>query len=170
MPEYIVPEAALNIAVYGNAGMPYRDLTYCIPCKRLEANVSRFHFTDQQIVDAAIPQFAGDRSSIERWSHYPAVCGIYFLVSEKKIIYVGMSNRIPRRIFQHRDNMMPFDSLAWFEAPEFFIKDIESYYIHRIEPPMNTYTHYSDNFSDYAARLDAIGRKPSATQPAYLKD
>jgi hypothetical protein len=141
--QYVVPAAALNAAVFGYDRMPHQDEFYPAPEQWLEANASRFQFTDQQILDAAIPQFLGNRCSIERWCQYPQVCGIYFLVANKEIIYVGQSNCIPRRIFQHRDNLVGFDSLAWFEVPELFLNSIETYYITRIRPLLNGCAHRS---------------------------
>lgn len=157
MSDYVVPEAALN--VFENAQEWYinrfpSDEAYPLPIKWLEANASRFHFTDKQILDAAMPQFQGDRCSIERWSHYPRVCGIYFLVCNKQIVYVGQSNCIPRRIFQHRDNLVEFDSLSWFEAPMIWLKDIESYYIDRIKPPYNGFWVYHGDFEQFACKFD----------------
>lgn len=137
MSEYVVPAAVLNVVHYGHARMPHSDQFRADAQEWLDANASRFHFTDAQLIEAAAPQFPGCGCSIERWSDYPSVCGIYFLVANKEIIYVGQSNRIPRRIFQHRDNLVEFDSLAWFEAPELFLSTIESYYITRIRPRLN---------------------------------
>lgn len=135
--EYVVPAAALNVSTYGHERMPHSDQFHADPQDWLNANASRFQFTDAELIDAAMPQFAGYAHSIERWSQYPHVCGIYFLVANKEIIYIGQSNCIPRRIFQHRDNLVEFDSLTWFECPELFLSTIESYYIARIRPRFN---------------------------------
>jgi hypothetical protein len=151
---YAVPPAVLNVALHEHDTMPCQDDIYRIPDDWLGANTRRFYFTTQQIIEAAKPQFSGDSCSVERWSDYPAVCGIYFLVANKKIVYVGMSNLIPRRIFRHRDNGMSFDSLAWFEAPTMYIKDIEAYYIWRCNPPMNNKWPNSGHFGDAAKLLD----------------
>jgi hypothetical protein len=152
--EYHVPQVTLNTP--SGEPIPYFDEVHPIPNRWLEANVKRFHFTDQQITEAAKPQFEGDWCSIERWCDYPGVCGIYFLVAGKRIVYVGLSNRIPRRIFQHRDNGVEFDSLTWFEAPEFYMKAIEAYYIERIDPPFNTARPRDNEFSRIAKLLDAV--------------
>lgn len=137
MSEYVVPAAALNVSSYDHERMPHSDQFHEDPQEWLDANAARFRFTNDQIIEAAIPQFPGNRCSIERWCQYPHVCGIYFLVSNKEIIYIGQSNLIPRRIFQHRDNLVEFDSLTWFECPELFLSTIESYYIARIRPRFN---------------------------------
>lgn len=163
--QYAVPPAALNVVNYGTATMPCKDEVYSVPDEWLQANASRFHFTDQQIIDAARQQFEGDRSSIVRFYEYPAVCGIYFLVAKKKIIYVGQSNRIPRRIFQHRDNLIEFDSLSWFEAPELYLKDIEGYYIRRISPPLNTDKPGNCYFDKC---VESIGKPVMPTVAPYL--
>lgn len=134
---YIPPAAVLNVSIHGHRKMPSTDEFHADPQEWLDANASRFQFTDDQLISAASPQFAGHRCSIERWSQYTHVCGIYFLVANKEIIYIGQSNLIPRRIFQHRDNFMEFDSLVWFEVPELFLSTIESYYIGRIRPRFN---------------------------------
>lgn len=153
--QYAAQSVALNVCQFGADRMPHTDEIYRVPDDWLKANAKSFHFTNEQIIDAAKPQFEGDSYSVVRFYEYPAVCGIYFLIANGKIFYVGQSNRIPRRIFQHRDNLVPFDSIAWFEAPEFFLKTIEAYYIARIKPPFNADVRYDGQYAELATKFDS---------------
>lgn len=150
--QYVVPPARLNVA-YGNNGdygsMPCSDAVYRIPIEWLKANAKRFHFTEKQILDAAVKEFhAPDLPPMAR------CYGIYFLIRNKEIVYVGMSRDIPGRIDQHKENGMPFDSFAWFEAPENFLRDIEAYYIRRIKPFLNNDYPRSMYFQEAAQQFD----------------
>jgi len=130
--EYIVPAAILNVWSNLLEQLPPTDDTYPIPDLWLEANASRYYFTDSQIIDTAKSEF--DSST----AHRRAACkGIYFLIQNKEIVYVGMSVDMDLRIEQHRKNLVKFDSLTWFEAPKFYLKLIEGYYIRRIRPRLN---------------------------------
>jgi hypothetical protein len=136
--EYIVSPALLNQDCGSGIAMDHQDETYPIPCEWLKANASRFYFTDAQILDAAQPEL---RLS-SKWD----AGGIYFLIRNGKIIYVGKSHNLSLRINQHRRAGVDFDSLTWFEAPQFYLRDIESHYIHRIKPSMNTDTRLTGDF------------------------
>lgn len=147
--EYLVPPAVLNRGRGSFDFMPCQDDIYCIPADWLRANASRFHFTDQQIIDAARPDFIGDNIA-----EYMKCCGLYFLIENNEICYVGQSTNIETRIDQHRKSGMTFDFLTWFETPELFRKAIEAYYIQRIKPRKNTDTPYSKTFGGYVKHLD----------------
>lgn len=162
--QYVVPPARLNVA-YGNNGdygsMPCSDAVYRIPNEWLRANAKRFHFTDQQILDAAVTEFhAPDLPPMAR------CYGIYFLISNKEIIYVGMSKSIDERIDMHRKNRMPFDSFSWFEAPELYLRAIEAYYIHRIQPPLNNDYPIAYGFRELGAQFDT--EPPKKREPKVI--
>lgn len=152
--EYRVPQAVLNIA-YGNNGdygsMPCRDEVYRIPDDWLEANARRFHFTDDQIINAAVAEFEAPNLPT------CARCyGIYFLIEDKRIIYVGQSTSIDNRIHRHRKNGVCFDSFTWFEAPELYLKTIEAYYIRRIDPPLNNDFPLYNKFAKHMEAIDGV--------------
>lgn len=130
--EYYVPVAVLNEARGEYAPIECKDATYRIPDDWLKANASRFYFTDEQIIRAAVPEFRAPNLP-----GYARCFGIYFLIANGRIIYVGESTNLERRLAVHRKNGVPFDSLTWFEAPDLYLKTIEAYYIRRIDPPLN---------------------------------
>ena len=67
--------------------------------------------------------------------------GVYFLIKNKKIIYVGKSNNVIRRIGKHiGDGEKDFDAVTYIEIPKRYVADafhIELSYIQRIKPKEN---------------------------------
>lgn len=110
----------------GYEEFPHKCAKYPIPLDWLKANCRRFYYTEAEIMTAAssdsIPDYVG---------------GIYFLVCNNKIVYVGQSKNISHRIGEHVDSGRKFNKVAWFEAPALFLTDIEMYYIERINPEWN---------------------------------
>lgn len=162
--DYKVPSAVLNVA-YGNNGdygsMPCRDSTYRIPDEWLKANAERFHFTDEQIINSAVSEFSAPDLP-EMASCY----GVYFLIENKEIVYVGQSNDINTRLTQHRENGIVFESFAWFEAPQPYLRAIESYYIHRIQPRLNYDYPRQHDFSTWARQFDK--NPPKKREPVVI--
>lgn len=152
--EYQVPVAVLNVA-YGNNGdygsMPCSDEVYRIPDDWLKANASRFHFTDDQIINAAVAEFEAPNLPT-----YARCYGIYFLIEDKQIIYVGLSTCIDSRLHRHRKNGVGFDSFTWLEAPELYLKTIEAYYIRRIDPPLNNDFPLDNKFAKHMEAIDGM--------------
>jgi hypothetical protein len=150
--KYIVPEAVLNTAWDQPVKMPFNDDMYRIPVKWLEANAKRFHVTNQQIIDAAITL-----DEMDKQRHRYTICGVYFLLDEDRIIYVGMSTNIRWRAKQHLDvAFVPFNRIAWVEAPDMYIRDIESYYIDRIQPHFNLDRKARGYYMKSGAALDQL--------------
>ena len=66
------------------------------------------------------------------------VCGVYFLVSSGKVVYVGSSVNTHARISAHRrSSHKTFDSVLILEMSESIIRDVESKYILMLKPPLN---------------------------------
>ena len=128
MKDYVVQEPRLNYSEDTGVNIIPEDETYPKPHLWLRANASRFYFADEQIINESKKEF----KSSAFWH-----AGIYFLVRDNKIVYVGSSKWVEFRIQQHKENQVEFDSSAWFEAPRIFLREIESYYINRINPPLN---------------------------------
>lgn len=91
------------------------------------------HFaTSEEIVDAAVPM--------------PEVlAGVYFLIRNRKVMYVGSSINIISRIRSHQRTKI-FDSFTFIPLTEFLSDDelgmykilkLESEYIDRLNPPWN---------------------------------
>jgi len=66
------------------------------------------------------------------WNNF---CGVYFLISNKKIVYVGQSKNVYGRISAHKTKV--FDSFALIPCDENEIDVLESLYIHLLQPEQN---------------------------------
>lgn len=62
-------------------------------------------------------------------------CGVYFLIKNNKIVYVGQSVNAPARIPQHTDK--DFDSFAVIRCEKESLDALESLYIHLFKPGLN---------------------------------
>lgn len=148
--EYLVPLAVLNKGRGYFDPMPHQDEVYRIPENWMKANASRFYFTDRQIIDAAEHEFdPGDTCA-----KFTKCCGVYFLIKSGVIVYVGISTHIPDRVDQHMDRGIDFDSITWFEAPELYLREIESYYIRRIQPSINIDLPRYNRFGKWVSHLE----------------
>ena len=67
-------------------------------------------------------------------------CGIYFLIFEKKIVYVGQSTNVFSRIFSHVQ-LKKFDSYVYMPCEKYMLNKLESLYIHFLSPPLNGNLH-----------------------------
>lgn len=61
--------------------------------------------------------------------------GIYFLIQNKKVMYVGQSVSVLRRIGNHFDKK--FDSFAFVPCDKKVLDKLETLYIHLLRPPLN---------------------------------
>lgn len=73
-----------------------------------------------------------------------AVCGVYFLIRNGRIVYVGQSVDIHSRVATHRVARQSirtppkeFDSFSYVECGAENIDIVESLYIHAINPELN---------------------------------
>lgn len=159
-----VPNGVLNQGVRKEHMEAY-DKVFPKPQDWLRANACRFYFTYEQIVTAA----NDDYESVDNCP------GIYFLVRNCEIVYVGLSVQISSRIAKHRVTKGGWDLHAWFEAPPDHLKAIESYYIHRFTPILNGYYPPKSRFGEFVEelvgpeqKLDVI-RKESQKQQRLLE-
>jgi hypothetical protein len=61
--------------------------------------------------------------------------GVYFLINDDKIIYVGQSTNVYARITSHHDKT--FNSFAFIPCEPKVLDGLESLYIHIFRPPLN---------------------------------
>lgn len=100
-----------------------------IPHDWFKNNVAKFIYQVSHIIKEAVPYALNER---------PFASGIYFLFYEKEIIYVGQSGDIRNRMNQHWEKEWDIQYYWCFGGiPKFYIEDVEAYYIHLIEPPLN---------------------------------
>jgi|APGre2960657373_1045057.scaffolds.fasta_scaffold96680_2 hypothetical protein len=62
--------------------------------------------------------------------------GVYFLVLEKRIVYVGQSTNVFTRILTHAQSK-EFDSYVYIPCEKDMLNKLESLYIHFLSPPLN---------------------------------
>lgn len=67
---------------------------------------------------------------------FKKICGVYFLIKDGSVVYVGQSVDIFSRLGSH-ENFLSFDSYAFIECVKCQLDLIESLYIHTLSPPLN---------------------------------
>lgn len=72
---------------------------------------------------------------IDKSLSYGDACGVYFLIKNKKIVYIGQSINIASRVTQHRDK--DFDSVSYVSCDRSELDVLESLYILAYKPPLN---------------------------------
>lgn len=64
--------------------------------------------------------------------------GVYFLIADGEIVYVGKSTNVESRLVNHSFTKAgQFDSYFVIEAPEKFLRDLECRYITALRPKLN---------------------------------
>lgn len=66
------------------------------------------------------------------------VCGVYFLISEGEVLYVGQSRNFYARLSQHMTNApFEFDSFLTTECHPHHLNALEAKFIHELQPRWN---------------------------------
>lgn len=92
-------------------------------------NIGRFLFSRSHIVREAVPYAVNEG---------PWKSGLYFLLCDDEVLYVGKSVEIMRRMNQHKAKGWPFNRYWCFGGiPELYIEHVEAFYIYAFEPPLN---------------------------------
>lgn len=112
-----------------------------VPFKWLEHYARAFHFTDDEIW--------ASRTTADM----PPASGVYFLFNGDECVYIGETQNFPQRMEQHKRNSLPWDSHAYFEVPKFHTREVEAYYIRRIEPAFNSSYPRFACYSDIVKKL-----------------
>lgn len=63
--------------------------------------------------------------------------GVYFLILNKEIIYIGMTNHVFRRINQHQNDGKIFDSFFYIKCQKEKCAELEKFYIKKFMPKFN---------------------------------
>lgn len=97
-------------------------------------NSRRFLFSREHIVESAVPYEPGDGCNTG---------GIYFLVGDDEVLYVGISKSIQRRLCEHWE-LGRWDRAQRFAKywciggmPEGWAHAVETFYIHYLQTPWN---------------------------------
>lgn len=81
-------------------------------------------------------KFADVTSIISMAKPYEKICGVYFLLINDAVVYVGQSTDVHARMGAH-SNAIPFDSYAYIECEKSNLDLMESAYIHLLSPALN---------------------------------
>ena len=71
----------------------------------------------------------------------PDLSGIYFLIKDGEIVYIGQSLCVFRRVYDHLWAKKIFDSFSYIHCEEKMLDKLESIYIHFYQPPDNGRNH-----------------------------
>lgn len=77
-----------------------------------------------------------ERELVAGASAWDPICGVYFLVKDMRVVYVGQSVDIFARVSEHRAKIM-FDSISFIRCAKSGLDVLESLYIHTLKPPRN---------------------------------
>jgi hypothetical protein len=69
-----------------------------------KAHNDEMAFTPRQIVEASAPKL--------KFDHGQSFCGVYFLIRNRKICYIGKSINVIDRLKKHTKNKRPFDAVT----------------------------------------------------------
>ena len=64
-------------------------------------------------------------------------CGIYFLICQSRVVYVGQSVNVFSRIGAHSNSGKEFDRFAFIPCKSEHLDFLESLYIHLLRPALN---------------------------------
>lgn len=68
---------------------------------------------------------------------FQAFTGIYFLIKDKRVVYVGQSINISSRMIAHIRNGVDFDAYSIVQCDGAQLDLLESFYIHNLKPTGN---------------------------------
>jgi hypothetical protein len=68
---------------------------------------------------------------------FEIVCGVYFLLLAKRIVYIGQSANVWRRILEHYESGREFDAFCWQSCQPVDLAALEAYCIQKYRPPYN---------------------------------
>lgn len=76
-------------------------------------------------------------------------CGVYFLINQGQIVYIGQSISIARRVAMHRKTQQ-FDEVRYIAVDRKDLNAVERKFIHEVKPERNGFTR-ADGSRDYCA-------------------
>jgi len=81
------------------------------------------------------------------------ICGVYFLIEDDDIVYVGQSINIDARVGQHHTTKT-FSFVAYVECQQEKLLALEALYIHKFDPPLNGGGGYQQDMRGQRPRLE----------------
>ena len=144
-------------------GLRVRDGYYCyrnpldgreIGLGRERREAMQYAITNNMAAFAVTRKYAGDARLLsavdiaEVAKGIDAMCGVYFLLSDQKIVYVGQSINVHYRIADHfAKGIIPFDRFHIVPCDSRDVDHLEALYIDALRPKYNTDMRAADALS-----------------------
>jgi hypothetical protein len=84
---------------------------------------------------ANVPEQIADISDLKEYYARP-ICGVYFLLRDEQVVYVGQSTSLGVRIASH-DKRKDFDRVVYFECHPADLNRLETAFILKLKPEYN---------------------------------
>lgn len=130
-----------NIAKRDSEKLATKQLHGSLSKKVLELREELSQLSQIKAVNATSKSLTGDflltaESIVKASSPFKKICGVYFLISNGAIVYVGQSVDVLSRLGAHEKYRF-FDSYAYIELEKSQLDLVESLYIHAFNPVLN---------------------------------
>lgn len=99
----------------------------------------------------------------------PVVCGIYFLLNKRKLIYIGKSKNCYQRIEEHRQNGREFDYACIATSLVTDIDWLEKSFIESLNPPHNKHNRQNESQEPQYSKSRLVQSMVSAVLPRKEK-
>ena len=93
------------------------------------------HFIESSILSNTLTDkhMLSEETIAEQATPFEVQSGVYFLVKDGRVVYVGQSIYVPMRLLEH-SKCKDFDSYAFIQCPKDKLNILESLYIHALAP------------------------------------
>jgi hypothetical protein len=117
--------------------MELRDALLCEVRQLQErlASLERHKLVNNVSISLSNKALLTEEDIIKGSAPWATASGVYFLINDDKIIYVGQSTNVYARITAHHDKA--FNSFAFIPCDSKVLDGLESLYIHIFRPPLN---------------------------------
>jgi hypothetical protein len=116
-----------------------------------EEKISELLQTIRELSSADVPDgLLKKRQILSIAKPIDVICGIYFLISDDEIVYIGQSINVISRVASHKKDK-EFDSFSYVEVPKDGLSLFEAAYIDAYKPKLN------ERFYPDVARLYRLG-------------
>ncbi len=102
--------------------------------RRVASAARRLSTANHKFLSSAA--FYGEDEIVGTSTPIPETSGVYFLIKDGRVVYVGKSNNVHRRIQEHLKQKC-FDRINVIECPEPELGRIEAHYIRAFRPVLN---------------------------------
>ena len=92
------------------------------------------HLAAQRLTNKTLLRESEIVAAAAKWHN---CTGVYFLIKNGRIVYVGQSFSVFARVNQHKTDRKDFDSMAYVPCDAKDLDILESLYIHMFQPDLN---------------------------------